>query len=521
MSADLLPVLRQKFFDNTGKPLAGGKLYSYAAGTTTPKATYSDQAGVTPNANPVILDSNGEAAIYINPEYYKFVLQDSNSVVQWTVDNATLPQVTALASAFYRDVVYISNTDSPYSIISTHNGKLIVIDNSSGAVTINLPQISTVTMPFNIALLAKTSSNTITINRAGTDTIFGATSKTLISSGTGTQLAADTDKSPNDWSTLDFGTVADGSITNAKLAASAISGMTEDTTPDPVADYYLTYDASATALKKALLSTVRDLNLKSKAFADNGYAILGTDSIIACDSSGGAFAMTLPAATSRRPIRFIKTTSDVTAITINRAGSDTIVFDGSTANTSVVLYTVNEEYLLVPDGTSKWYVAEHKTHTPLISSGAIGLTAVTANPNKGTTTTDNVSWYREGSNCFAIYRYAQGVGGTTGTGDYLYAIPSALVADTSILSAQTGTPSAISINAIATLPVVNGIYWVSSPGSGFFNAAYLYDSTHFRVNVDINSGARFGFWGSGVVPYSIASLNYMFTLKIPITGWKA
>src|SRR2546421_9235869 len=40
----------------------GGKLHTYLAGGNTPQATYSDAAGVTPNTNPVTLDSNGSAA---------------------------------------------------------------------------------------------------------------------------------------------------------------------------------------------------------------------------------------------------------------------------------------------------------------------------------------------------------------------------------------------------------------------------------------------------------------------------
>jgi hypothetical protein len=84
---NLPPVLRQRYFDANGNPLAGGKLYTYQSGTTTPQATYTDSGGGTPNANPVVLDANGEAAVWLDPELsYKFVLKDSNDVTQWTVD---------------------------------------------------------------------------------------------------------------------------------------------------------------------------------------------------------------------------------------------------------------------------------------------------------------------------------------------------------------------------------------------------------------------------------------------------
>lgn len=85
--AQLLKQLRQKFTDANGNPLAGGKVYSYQAGTTTPLSTYTDYGGGTANANPVILDSNGEADIWIGSAGYKFVITDSDDNVLDTVDN--------------------------------------------------------------------------------------------------------------------------------------------------------------------------------------------------------------------------------------------------------------------------------------------------------------------------------------------------------------------------------------------------------------------------------------------------
>lgn len=85
--ASLAPVLRQRFFDSNGVPLNGGKLESYAAGTSTPKATYSDSAGTVANANPVILDSEGYADVWLGAGAYKFILKNSADVVQWTRDN--------------------------------------------------------------------------------------------------------------------------------------------------------------------------------------------------------------------------------------------------------------------------------------------------------------------------------------------------------------------------------------------------------------------------------------------------
>lgn len=88
-----------QFFDNNGNPLVGGKLYSYAAGTTTPLATYTDAGGGTPNANPIILDSRGEASVWLGSASYKFKLTTAVDVDVWTVDNVAGDFRAALAAS--------------------------------------------------------------------------------------------------------------------------------------------------------------------------------------------------------------------------------------------------------------------------------------------------------------------------------------------------------------------------------------------------------------------------------------
>lgn len=74
--------------DNNGNPLAGGKLYTYLTGTTTPATTYQDAAGSTPNANPVILNSRGEAIVFLTVgQQYTFLLTDPSGGTIWTQDN--------------------------------------------------------------------------------------------------------------------------------------------------------------------------------------------------------------------------------------------------------------------------------------------------------------------------------------------------------------------------------------------------------------------------------------------------
>lgn len=68
-TTSIMPTARQRYYNNDGTVAAGCYLYTYSAGGTTPKATYADSAGATPNANPVVLDAKGEALIYWDGAY--------------------------------------------------------------------------------------------------------------------------------------------------------------------------------------------------------------------------------------------------------------------------------------------------------------------------------------------------------------------------------------------------------------------------------------------------------------------
>lgn len=84
-----------KAFTTTGTlgPLAGGLLHTFEAGTSTPLAVYQDAALTVPHTNPVVLDSNGQATIYLGPNAYKMRLEDSAGAVQpgWPIDGIEDP----------------------------------------------------------------------------------------------------------------------------------------------------------------------------------------------------------------------------------------------------------------------------------------------------------------------------------------------------------------------------------------------------------------------------------------------
>lgn len=74
-----LPIVQ--FFTDTGVVLNGGKLCSYAAGTTSPLPTFSDPALSIQNANPLVLNAGGRFpnGVYLSPLSYKFTLLTAGS----------------------------------------------------------------------------------------------------------------------------------------------------------------------------------------------------------------------------------------------------------------------------------------------------------------------------------------------------------------------------------------------------------------------------------------------------------
>lgn len=96
--ASLTPSPKMQFFDANGNPLASGKLYTYAAGSTTPLATYTDYGAGTPNANPVVLNSRGEASVWLGTSAYYMELKDSAGTLIWSADDINHADGATLAA---------------------------------------------------------------------------------------------------------------------------------------------------------------------------------------------------------------------------------------------------------------------------------------------------------------------------------------------------------------------------------------------------------------------------------------
>lgn len=142
ISAFPTPYTPFRGFANDGTPLAGGLLYSYAAGTNTPLVTYQDSGMVSPNANPVVLNARGEAPVFLPANVaYKFNLTDSvgNQIPGWPIDNLENSQLITLYGGVDTGTAnaYVLTFNANFSALT--NGIVVYwvpANNNTGASTI-------------------------------------------------------------------------------------------------------------------------------------------------------------------------------------------------------------------------------------------------------------------------------------------------------------------------------------------------------------------------------------------------
>ena len=163
--ADLGPVrISFRGEDTDGVPLASGKLYTYEAGTTTPKATFTDSSEAVENANPIILDSDGYADLWLGDGTYKLVLKDSNDATIKTLDNVA----GDVASGFASSVTAVTGN---LSVTTAHQNSLLTCTSSP---TLSLLAAATAGEGFAF-LVANADEGKTTIDPNASETINGLT----------------------------------------------------------------------------------------------------------------------------------------------------------------------------------------------------------------------------------------------------------------------------------------------------------------------------------------------------------
>lgn len=224
-----------QFFDNNGDPLSGGLIYTYDAGTTTPRATYTDNTGNVANTNPIVLDAAGRTAseVWLTENVnYKFILKTSTGTTIGTYDNIAGVPASNITS------LRISGSTSGYVDLQT-----VPV---AGAQTITFPAATgTVLLDPNTAFTGTTTFETIsatgdisgrTVNASGSVTIgsylYGSsTGQFKIPVGTTAERAGAFNGTGSiSGTTLSISTVSTGSLyVGAEISGSGITAGTRIT----------------------------------------------------------------------------------------------------------------------------------------------------------------------------------------------------------------------------------------------------------------------------------------------------
>jgi hypothetical protein len=147
-----------QFFTDEGVILAGGQLFTYLAGTTTPAATYTSSTLSVPNPNPIILNSSGRTPNEIwlqQGTQYKFVVEDVNGNL---VTPGTWDNISGI-----NDVSVSSNT----SVWATSNLTPTYISATSFSVPGNQTSVFTVSRRIQATVAAGTVYGQVTASSFG------------------------------------------------------------------------------------------------------------------------------------------------------------------------------------------------------------------------------------------------------------------------------------------------------------------------------------------------------------------
>lgn len=140
-----------------------GLLYTYIAGSSTPKTTYSDAAGLIPLTNPVELDATGSATIRLGSGSYKFVLLDqTNTVTIWTQDDYDPVGFNGINSDVLPEITNTNNIGSPSLIWA--NGYFGTVW-TNGAPAVSYPEtLFEIAAPVTVQDLTKVPDGTAWMN---------------------------------------------------------------------------------------------------------------------------------------------------------------------------------------------------------------------------------------------------------------------------------------------------------------------------------------------------------------------
>lgn len=207
--------------DGTYGVSPGALLYTYAAGTTNPLATYTTAALSSANSNPVICDSAGQADVWPSATSYHWVLKTAAGVVIWDEDNWTAPSASADSSLIdsYTGVDPTGAADSAAAINTA-----IATASAAGVKKLRFPGtykiLSQVTLASNMVF---EFSGTINLNVTEVGFLIPAAASKITIDGLGTGLITGTCSKAI--SSVLASTVTDIRIRNLSITGATLAGL--------------------------------------------------------------------------------------------------------------------------------------------------------------------------------------------------------------------------------------------------------------------------------------------------------
>ncbi len=330
----------------------------------------------------------------------------------------------------------------------------------------------------------------------------------------------------------------DGNVTTiaSEIEGAAVSGFGATLIDDASAAVARTTlgvpAASSGAMTNAVFTTstaaadpLVALGLATKQYVDNlapgtfaSYSANGAigAGVGVASLSSASFTLTLPAAASNtnRVITFIHAGTSLTQLyTIDPNGAETI--DGTA---TFILYTAGERLTVISDGTN-WIKVNHYARTEWVDAGAMTITGSGGNPTKPTTPDlDKVYWRREGNQMFLRYalQISSAAGSAAGTGGYLFALPTNLAFDTTVVS-PVGSSMISSIMSEAVRSSLSGRGTTAIDSSAIIPyQLYAVSTTTFQF---VRNNA-IGTLGSSLHALTNAEMSYYAEFSARAANWR-